>query len=57
MTVTAEGVETPVQAAILRDLGAERAQGFLYSRAVPHHRVPDFCSGFELELAETTRQG
>jgi diguanylate cyclase (GGDEF)-like protein/PAS domain S-box-containing protein len=48
MTVTAEGVETPVQAAILRQLGAERAQGFLYSRAVPHHKVRDFCSGFEL---------
>jgi EAL domain-containing protein (putative c-di-GMP-specific phosphodiesterase class I) len=48
MTVTAEGVETPTQAAILRGLGAERAQGFLYSRAVPHHRVGDFCAGFAL---------
>jgi diguanylate cyclase (GGDEF)-like protein/PAS domain S-box-containing protein len=48
MTVTAEGVETPVQAAILRQLGAERAQGFLYSRAVPHHKVREFCAGFEL---------
>jgi len=57
MTVTAEGVETPIQATILRGLGAERAQGFLYSRAVPHHRVADFCAGFELELAETTPQG
>ncbi|MBR7830784.1 EAL domain-containing protein [Actinospica sp. MGRD01-02] len=55
MTVTAEGVETAVQAAILRNLGAERAQGFLYSRAVPHDRVPELCSGFE--LAETTAQG
>ena len=51
MTVTAEGVETSVQATILRGLGAERAQGFLYSRAVPHHRVAAFCSGFELKLA------
>jgi EAL domain-containing protein (putative c-di-GMP-specific phosphodiesterase class I) len=51
MTVTAEGVETPVQASILRELGAERAQGFLYSRAVPHHRVAEFCAGFELKLA------
>jgi diguanylate cyclase (GGDEF)-like protein/PAS domain S-box-containing protein len=54
MTVTAEGVETPVQAAILRQLGAERAQGFLYSRAVPHHKVREFCAGFELV---ETRQG
>jgi EAL domain-containing protein (putative c-di-GMP-specific phosphodiesterase class I) len=51
MTVTAEGVETPVQASILRELGAERAQGFLYSRAVPHHKVAEFCGGFELKLA------
>jgi len=48
MTVTAEGVETPAQAAILRTLGAERAQGFLYSRAVPQHRVSDLCAGFAL---------
>jgi diguanylate cyclase (GGDEF)-like protein len=48
MTVTAEGVETTTQASILRGLGAERAQGFLYSRAVPHHRVAEVCKGFAL---------
>ncbi|MBR7833024.1 EAL domain-containing protein [Actinospica durhamensis] len=46
MTVTAEGVETPQQARILRTLGADRAQGFLFSKAVPHGRVPEFCAGF-----------
>ncbi len=46
MTVTAEGVETREQARILRGLGADRAQGFLFSRAVPHARVPEFCAGF-----------
>jgi diguanylate cyclase (GGDEF)-like protein len=35
MTVTAEGVENGKQAEILRDMGCDAAQGFLYSRAVP----------------------
>lgn len=34
MTVTAEGVETEEQAAILRAYGCDRAQGFLFSRPV-----------------------
>ncbi len=33
--VTAEGVEDEVQAGILRELGCQGAQGWLYSRAVP----------------------
>jgi diguanylate cyclase (GGDEF)-like protein/PAS domain S-box-containing protein len=52
MTVTAEGVETPAQAVILHALGAERAQGYLYSRAVPHHRVGEFCNGFALSATD-----
>ena len=48
MTVTAEGVETPAQAAILRGHGAERAQGYLYTRAVPHGKVREFCTGYAL---------
>ncbi|WP_169739964.1 EAL domain-containing protein [Actinospica robiniae] len=46
MTVTAEGVETVEQARILRTLGADRGQGFLFSRAVPHARVHELCAGF-----------
>jgi diguanylate cyclase (GGDEF)-like protein/PAS domain S-box-containing protein len=46
MTVTAEGVETVEQARILRSLGADRGQGFLFSKAVPHGRVHELCSGF-----------
>jgi diguanylate cyclase (GGDEF)-like protein/PAS domain S-box-containing protein len=35
LEVIAEGVETPDQAARLRAMGCEAAQGFLYGRAVP----------------------
>ncbi len=35
LSVVAEGVETPQQAAVLRELGCEAAQGWLWSRAVP----------------------
>jgi len=34
LQITAEGVETPIQAAALRDFGCEDAQGFLFSRAL-----------------------
>jgi PAS domain S-box-containing protein len=35
LEVVAEGVETKAQAEMLKDLGCELAQGFLYSRPVP----------------------
>jgi EAL domain-containing protein (putative c-di-GMP-specific phosphodiesterase class I) len=34
LSVTAEGIETPEQAAVLRGLGCDRGQGFLFSRPV-----------------------
>ena len=40
MSVTAEGVETKAQADRLRELGADMAQGYYYSRAVPNDQVP-----------------
>jgi diguanylate cyclase (GGDEF)-like protein/PAS domain S-box-containing protein len=35
LRVIAEGVETPLQLAQLRELGADRGQGYLFSRPVP----------------------
>ena len=43
LTVTAEGVETELQLARLRDLGCDRVQGHLVGRAV---RATDLRSGF-----------
>jgi EAL domain-containing protein (putative c-di-GMP-specific phosphodiesterase class I) len=39
LTVVAEGVETDTQLALLRDLGCDGAQGFLFSRPVPEDAV------------------
>jgi diguanylate cyclase (GGDEF)-like protein len=39
LDVTAEGVENPSQAAALRSLGCERAQGYHYSRPEPAERI------------------
>ena len=41
LSVTAEGIETPAQAALLRELGCDRGQGFLFSPPVPAGRLAD----------------
>ena len=42
--VVAEGIETQAQESCLRDLGCQYGQGFLYSQAIPHKRVPALFS-------------
>lgn len=40
--VTAEGVETAAQLEVLRALGCDQAQGWLFGRPMPHSEVLDF---------------
>jgi len=39
LSVTAEGIEQPEQAAQLRALGCQRGQGFLFARPAPPSAV------------------
>ncbi|KQQ32364.1 hypothetical protein ASF61_15085 [Duganella sp. Leaf126] len=41
LTVVAEGVETPAQMALLRELGCQQAQGYLLGRPLPPAAVAD----------------
>ncbi|MEN3373210.1 EAL domain-containing protein [Dechloromonas sp. ZS-1] len=44
MTVLAEGVETPGQLALLRRMGCDMAQGYLFSRPVPADEMADLLA-------------
>jgi len=51
LTVVAEGVETRSQLGLLRVLGCDQAQGFLFSRPVPPDEiVPLVASGFAASI-------
>ena len=45
LRVIAEGVETPAQWALLRELGCDRAQGYLISRPLPPAAFARLCLG------------
>ena len=42
MTVIAEGIETPAEAAALSEIGTDRVQGFIYARPMPEEALLDF---------------
>ncbi|GAC1611521.1 MAG: hypothetical protein NVS3B26_25230 [Mycobacteriales bacterium] len=46
-TVVAEGVETPEQEALLRNVGVRYAQGFLWARALPPHEVLPWVDAYQ----------
>lgn len=43
--IVAEGIETESQAAIIRDMGAQYGQGYLYSRPVPAEQALELLKG------------
>ena len=45
MPVTAEGIETRTQALALTAYGCDKAQGYLYGRAMPFTALLDFARG------------
>jgi EAL domain-containing protein (putative c-di-GMP-specific phosphodiesterase class I)/CheY-like chemotaxis protein len=52
MTVTAEGVETEAQLEFLRRKGCDRAQGFLFSRALPLAAVNEWLKTHHARSAQ-----
>ncbi|MGS2744112.1 bifunctional diguanylate cyclase/phosphodiesterase [Halomonas sp. LS-001] len=44
LTVVVEGVETTEQDTLVKELGCDLAQGFLYARPMPANQMPDFFS-------------
>jgi diguanylate cyclase (GGDEF)-like protein len=47
MTTVAEGVETADQQTLLKALGCDEVQGFLYSRSMPVDKIPEFIAAWE----------
>jgi EAL domain-containing protein (putative c-di-GMP-specific phosphodiesterase class I) len=45
MTVVGEGVETPVERELLRDVGCDEAQGYLFARPLSAEQVAAYAAG------------
>jgi diguanylate cyclase (GGDEF)-like protein/PAS domain S-box-containing protein len=45
LSVVVEGVETPEQDQLVRNLGCDLAQGFLYARPMPANQMPSLLAG------------
>ena len=54
LRVVAEGVEEGAESALLRELGCDQVQGFLYSRALPEDEVERFLLEADLSALEQT---
>ncbi len=51
-TIVAEGVETPLQARMLTEMGAHHFQGWLYSRSIEPDEVPEFLEAWRAASVE-----
>jgi DNA-binding response OmpR family regulator len=54
MKVTAEGIETPEQWAMLSAMGCDIAQGYLIAKPMPADAIPAWMSGWNLSSIQTT---
>lgn len=50
LETTAEGIESPVEAAILREHGCLLGQGFLFAAPMPEHALLEFAEASRLKL-------
>jgi EAL domain-containing protein (putative c-di-GMP-specific phosphodiesterase class I) len=55
ITTIAEGIETELQAARLREEGCDQGQGFLVSAAVPAEQVPALITDIGIHAAKDRR--
>lgn len=55
MEVTAEGVETPGQVAIVRDLGCDLAQGYYFARPMPREAYRQWLADWATNTSAPAR--